>query len=87
MRQKVVAIVDIRYRDRLFFCPKEACMKDCIVWCRLSPALSEKLDRLCQQTGRSRSEVLRAITAAATLESLPAAWRGEEAARLLEIER
>jgi predicted transcriptional regulator len=62
-------------------------MKTVVVWSRLSPELAERLDRLCAEVQRERSEVLRALVTSATLDSLPGAWRGAEAARLLAIER
>jgi len=54
---------------------------------RMSPALRQKLDRLSAEVQRQPCEVVRAIIAAATLESLPKAWRDvQESVLLAEVE-
>jgi predicted transcriptional regulator len=53
---------------------------------KVSPALALQLQELCRQTGRKRSEVMRALLATAKLEDLPSHWRGPDAQLLAEVE-
>jgi predicted transcriptional regulator len=53
---------------------------------KVSPTLEAKLQDLCRQTHRTRSEVMRALLSTATLEDLPSHWRGPDAHMLAEIE-
>ena len=73
----------------LFFCPREDSMpiqKPELVAFKVSPALALQLQELCRQTGRKRSEVMRALLATATLEDLPSHWSGPDAQLLAEVE-
>lgn len=61
---------------RSLLCITLSCMKTSAITIRLDPGLEEMLDRVCRETGRSRSEVVReALRRQLTLELLEEARR------------
>jgi hypothetical protein len=88
VRVKVVTVAEFLPSWPFFFArTQEARMKDHVAFCRLSEQLDQKLSNLSEQTGWTRSEVLRALIASVNVEDIPPTWRGEEAAMVREISR
>jgi hypothetical protein len=57
-------------------------MKGRAMYTRISEQLDEKLFSLCEYTGRTRAEILRALLAKATLDDLPRGWLDPEEAKI-----
>ena len=65
-------------------------MKTSVVAVRMPPTLMAKLADFCALSGRTPSEILRAILATAELTNLPQSWTASTAAEraiLAEVER
>jgi predicted DNA-binding protein len=60
-------------------------MKARAMYTRINKQLDEKLFNLCEQTGRTRAEILRALLAKATLNDLPRSWTDPEEAKILTL--